>query len=231
MACRSFRRDDEASIRTLPAQPHGRQSAEARIIRQPCRPSCRAAQVQPVQRGATAGLEIRLLPHAPTLDQTPAQGNPVSDPGAFRDGPGEAPAVCLPVPVLREAETSTEIGGKISEPMQKLLSLLQSVSDHFADFGRNSTRRVFKPVLLLIGVAIGYVMLQPAERAAVWNSFKRMVLEDDVGRRLQDHVMQQAELHQFTAANKLIEQLLQSMLERATGVSPTSMSSTMASPA
>jgi hypothetical protein len=115
--------------------------------------------------------------------------------------------------------------------MQKLLSLLQSVSDHFADFGRNSTRRVFKPVLLLIGVAIGYVMLQPAERAAVWNSFKRMVLEDDVGRRLQDHVMQQAELHQFTAANKLIEQLLQSMLERATGVSPTSMSSTMASPA
>jgi hypothetical protein len=103
--------------------------------------------------------------------------------------------------------------------MQKLLSLLQSLSDQFTEFGRNSTRSVIKPLLLMAVVAAGYAMVQPAEWAAFWNNLKSAFLGNEMQERLREQAMLQAELRQFAAANKLIDQLLATMLERATGAS------------
>src|ERR1700760_1347710 len=99
------------------------------------------------------------------------------------------PPRCLPVPQSPEPETSEEI----NTPMQKLLSLLQSMSHHFSIFGRNSMRRIFKPRLLAIVVAIGYVMLQPAERAAFWTNFKTALLGIGADHRLEEKSRLQAE--------------------------------------
>src|SRR4051812_12738465 len=87
------------------------------------------------------------------------------------------PSACLPIPFPPEAEASTELPRKMDEPMQKLLSLLQSLSDHVADFGRNCPRRILKRVLLMSGLTLGYVVAQPAGQAALWNSFKSVILE------------------------------------------------------
>src|SRR5690348_15863499 len=125
------------------------------------------------------------------------------------------PPVCLPVPLSSEAETHREI----ESPMQQLLSLLQSLSDQFADFGRNSTRRSSKPLLLAIAVAIGYIVFQPAERYALWSTFRSALLDNEAERRLQEQSVLQAELRQFSSSNRLIYLLLASMLCRAAGAS------------
>lgn len=68
--------DHIAAIAYDVAEPHRRQPVLATRVHLPGGPAGAAAQMQPVQGGAAACLEVRLVPHAGTFRQTGGKRNP-----------------------------------------------------------------------------------------------------------------------------------------------------------
>src|SRR4051794_1494950 len=160
--------------------------------------------MQPVQSRAAACLKIRLVPHAAKLRQTPVQGNP-----GIRC-PNRLPAQLL---IMR----------KICDSMLKPMSLFQSLLGLFVDIGRASGRKLFQSLILAACATVAYAVIHVDSQNTFWSNLRVAFLENETERqerqRLYEQSMMQAELRQFAAANKLIDQLLQSMLERAPGAS------------
>ena len=72
------RRDFIATVRALAGQVHAGEAGQARTVFQAVWPADRPTQGQPVQRGAAAGLEIGLVPHARMVGGDARQSKAVS---------------------------------------------------------------------------------------------------------------------------------------------------------
>jgi hypothetical protein len=105
--------------------------------------------------------------------------------------------------------------------MLKPMSLFQSLLGLFVDIGRASGRKLFQPLILAACATVAYAVIHVDSQNTFWSNLRAAFLENENERqerqRLHEQSMMQAELRQFAAANKLIDQLLQSMLERAPG--------------
>jgi hypothetical protein len=142
-----------------------------------------------------------------TAGSTPREIRP--DAGAGQAPPSEAPfSIQLPIQ-------------KDSYRMFKLLALFEGLLSLFVEMGRTSARKLIKPALMAACVTGTYAMIHIVEERSLLGGLKAAFLDDDTGRaerqRIQQQALLQAELRQFSMANKLIDQLLQTMLDRASG--------------
>jgi hypothetical protein len=107
--------------------------------------------------------------------------------------------------------------------MFKLLAMFQGFLALFVELGRTSARRILPPVLMAACVTCAYALFQVNQEGSFLGGLRAAFLDSNTDRaehhRLEVQALMQAELRQFAAANKLIDQLLQTMLERAPGAS------------
>jgi hypothetical protein len=107
--------------------------------------------------------------------------------------------------------------------MLKFLTVFQSLLVTFLAFGRISRQKLAQPVMLASCVTFAYAMLHVSQQGSFLNGLRSAFIETETDRmerqRIQEQSMLQVELRQYAAANKLIDQLLQTMLDRATGAS------------
>ena len=107
--------------------------------------------------------------------------------------------------------------------MFKLLAMFQGFLALFVELGRTSARKILPPLLLAACVTCAYALFQVSREGSFLGGLKAAFLDSDTDRaerhRIEMQALMQAELRQFAAANKLIDQLLQTMLDRAPGAS------------
>jgi hypothetical protein len=107
--------------------------------------------------------------------------------------------------------------------MFKLLAMFQGFLALFVELGRTSVRKILPPVFMAVCVTGGYALFQVNQEGSFLGGLRAAFLDSDTDRaerhRIEVQALMQAELRQFAAANRLIDQLLQTMLERAPGAS------------
>jgi hypothetical protein len=107
--------------------------------------------------------------------------------------------------------------------MIDFLALFRVLLELFVELGRTSGRKLVQPMLTAACLTGAYTAIHVSQEGSVMAGVRSAFLENDSikseRRRLQEQSTLQTELHQFAAANKLIDQLLESMLARATGAS------------
>ena len=107
--------------------------------------------------------------------------------------------------------------------MIELMALFRALLELFADLGRTSRRRLVQPMLTVACLTGAYTAIQVTKEGSLTAGVRVAFLDSDSvkseRRRSEEQTMLQTELRQFAAANKLIDQLLESMLSRAAGAS------------
>jgi hypothetical protein len=107
--------------------------------------------------------------------------------------------------------------------MIEILGLFRVLLELFVDLGRNSGRKLVQPMLTAACLTGTYTAIHVTQEGSVTAGVRAAFLENDTlrseRRRLEEQATLQTELRQFAAANKLIDQLLETMLARATGAS------------
>ncbi len=107
--------------------------------------------------------------------------------------------------------------------MTDILALIRDLLELFLDLGRCSSRRLAQPMLTVGCLAGAYTALQVAREGTLTEGVRAAFLDTETSRserrRLEEQTTMQAELRQFAAANKLIDQLLETVLSRSSGAS------------
>ncbi len=107
--------------------------------------------------------------------------------------------------------------------MIELLTSFRLLLELFADLGRTSGRRLVQPMLTVACLAAAYTAIHVMQEGNLTAGIRAAFLDNETARserrRLEEQTTLQTELHQFAAANKLIDQLLESMLARSAGAS------------
>jgi hypothetical protein len=107
--------------------------------------------------------------------------------------------------------------------MFKLLAMFQGFLALFVELGQTSARKIIPPLLMAACVTCAYALFQVNQEGSFLGGLKAAFLDNNTDRaerhRIELQALMQAELRQFAAANKLIDQLLETMLERAPGAS------------
>jgi hypothetical protein len=105
--------------------------------------------------------------------------------------------------------------------MSDFLAIFTALLGAFIGFGRTSARRLVQPMLMaavMIGVYAGINIVQEGNTLS---GLKAAFLDSRADRlmhsRLSEKTMMQMELQQFSASTNLIDELLQTMLQRARG--------------
>lgn len=107
--------------------------------------------------------------------------------------------------------------------MIEFLALFRLLLELCADLGRASGRKLIQPMLTAACLTGAYTAVHITKEGSVTAGIRVAFLDGDTvkseRRRLEEQTTMQTELRQFAAANKLIDQLLESMLVRAAGAS------------
>lgn len=107
--------------------------------------------------------------------------------------------------------------------MAEIVALFRELLGLFLDLGRSSGRRLAQPMLTVACLTCAYTAVHITREGSLAEGLRAAFLDDETSRserrRLEEQTTMQAELRQFAAANKLIDQLLESILVRATGAS------------
>ncbi|HBK06678.1 MAG TPA: hypothetical protein DDZ81_12545 [Acetobacteraceae bacterium] len=107
--------------------------------------------------------------------------------------------------------------------MIELLALFRVLLELCVDIGRASGRKLIQPVLTAACLTGAYTAVHVTKEGSVTAGIRAAFLDGETAksehRRLEEQTTLQTELRQFAAANKLIDQLLEAMLGRATGAS------------
>jgi len=107
--------------------------------------------------------------------------------------------------------------------MFKLLTMFMALLGMFIEFGRTSGRKLIQPMLMAACLTGTYAVIHVSEEGSVAAGLRAAFLDSETDRlerrRIQEQALMQAELKQFSAASRLIDQLLETMLERAAGSS------------
>jgi hypothetical protein len=107
--------------------------------------------------------------------------------------------------------------------MFKLLAMFQGFLALFVELGRTSVRKIVPSVLMAVCVTCAYALFQVNQEGSFLAGLRAAFLDDNTDRaerhRIEVQALMQAELRQFAAASRLIDQLLETMLERAPGAS------------
>lgn len=107
--------------------------------------------------------------------------------------------------------------------LAELLALFREVYDLCACLGRRTGQRVFQPMLTALFVTLAYASIHVTQEGSLNEGIRAAFLDNETTRaerrRLEEQTTMQAELRQFAAANKLIDQLLVSLLDKAHGAS------------
>ena len=107
--------------------------------------------------------------------------------------------------------------------MIEVLALFRVLLELFLDLGRSSGRKLVQPMLTAACLTGAYTAIHVTQEGSVTEGVRAAFFDNETARserrRLEEQTTLQTELRQFAAANKLIDQLLESMLARATGAS------------
>ena len=107
--------------------------------------------------------------------------------------------------------------------MIEFLALFHMVFDLCVDLGRAYGRKLIQPMLTAACLTGTYTAIHITQEGSLAAGIRSAFLDGDTVRserhRLEEQSKLQTELHQFAAANKLIDQLLESMLVRSAGAS------------
>jgi hypothetical protein len=113
--------------------------------------------------------------------------------------------------------------GKDFEHMIEVLALFRVLVELFVDLGRISGRKLVQPMLTAACLTGAYTAIHITREGSLTAGVRVAFLDGESAKterhRSEEQTMLQTELRQFAAANKLIDQLLGSMLARATGAS------------
>ncbi len=171
-----------------------------------------------MQRRPATGFKIRLVPHRPFFLRPPFQGNPFGQTlsarfaSVFRDARPPDDMVLTP---FRSRENRNQ--------MIEFLALFRVVFDLCVDLGRASGRKLIQPMLTAACLTGTYTAIHITKEGSLTAGIRSAFLDGETitseRRRLEEQSKLQTELHQFAAANKLIDQLLETMLVRAAGAS------------
>lgn len=105
--------------------------------------------------------------------------------------------------------------------LAELLALFREVYETCAWLGRKTGQRLFQPVLTALCVTLAYASIHITREGSLTEGVRVAFLDSEADRserrRLEEQTAMQTELRQFAAANRLIDQLLLSMLGRASG--------------
>jgi hypothetical protein len=112
--------------------------------------------------------------------------------------------------------------------MLDILALFQTLLELILDFGRLSGRKLFQPVLTALCLTATYAAIHVGQEGSLLGGFRTAFLDSETARlehhRIEEQATLQEELRQFVAANKLISQILESIMLRAPGASRASLS-------
>lgn len=104
-----------------------------------------------------------------------------------------------------------------------LLALFREVYELCAWLGRRTGQKLFQPMMTALCVTLAYASIHVTREGSLTEGVRVAFLDNEADRserrRLEEQTAMQTELRQFAAANRLIDQLLLSMLGRATGAS------------
>jgi hypothetical protein len=107
--------------------------------------------------------------------------------------------------------------------MIELLALFRVLLELCVSLGRASGRKLIQPALTAACLTGAYTAIHVTKEGSLVAGIRTAFLDGETIRserqRLQEQTTLQSELRQFAAANKLIDQLLEAMLVRATGAS------------
>lgn len=107
--------------------------------------------------------------------------------------------------------------------MIELIALFRVLLELFVHLGRTSGRKLLQPMLTAACLTGAYTAIHVSREGGVIAGVRAAFLDNESvkieRRRLEEQGILQLELRQFAAANKLIDQLLETMLARATGAS------------
>src|ERR1700761_2189337 len=107
--------------------------------------------------------------------------------------------------------------------MIELLAVFRTVLELCTHLGRHSGRKLLQPMLTALCITAVYTGIRVSQEGAVLPGLRAAFWDNETSRterrRSQELAILQGELRQFAAANKLIGQLLQSMLVSAPGAS------------
>jgi hypothetical protein len=107
--------------------------------------------------------------------------------------------------------------------MIEMLALFRELLELFAGLGRGSGRKLAQPMLTVACLTSAYTAMHIAREGGLTDGVRAAFFDNETTRqdrrRLEEQSTMQAELRQFAAANKLIDQLLGTILSRANGAS------------
>jgi hypothetical protein len=107
--------------------------------------------------------------------------------------------------------------------MIEILALFRTVLELCTQLGRHSGRRLLQPMLTALCVTTVYTAIHVSQEGGFVAGIRAAFLDNESNRterrRTQEVTVLQGELRQFVAANKLIDQLLQTLLAHAPGAS------------
>lgn len=105
--------------------------------------------------------------------------------------------------------------------MLELIATFRASLELIRELGRTSGRKLLQPLLTATLLTGAYTAIHVSREGGITAGVRAAFLENDTvrteRRRLEEQSNLQVELRQFAAANKLIDQLLESMLARAAG--------------
>ena len=107
--------------------------------------------------------------------------------------------------------------------MIEFLALVRLLLEVTIDFGRISSRKLVQPMLTVACLGGAYTAIHVTQEGGLVAGVRATFPESDAAKlerqKAKEQTTLQTELRQFAAANKLIDQLLESMLARASGAS------------
>lgn len=112
--------------------------------------------------------------------------------------------------------------------MFDIIAVFRLVLELLLDLGRTSSRRLAQPLLTAICLTAVYTAVHVSQERSIAAGLKSAFFDTATDRqhrrRIEDSATLQAELHQFVAANKLINQILENIMLHAPGASRVSLS-------
>lgn len=113
--------------------------------------------------------------------------------------------------------------GKKSYFMFEFFASVEALLHLIIELGRMSGRRLVQPLLTAACLACAYTAVHVGQEGSFVAGLRTAFLDSETvrfeRRRSEDETTLQMELHHFAAANKLINQLMESLLARAPGAS------------
>ncbi|HET6607723.1 MAG TPA: hypothetical protein VFG62_13680 [Rhodopila sp.] len=112
--------------------------------------------------------------------------------------------------------------------MLDILAVFHALLELAIDFGRVSGRKLLQPMLTALCLTGAYAAVHIGQEGSLGAGFRTAFLDSENARlerhRIEAQATLQEELRQFVAANKLINQILESIMLRAPGASRASLS-------